>query len=101
MGILKVYQMIKMSLISDLCYKLALNVSGSAISNNVSITSFLWPAPREDVGLTRLLGRPQPQMYPPVALNQYTWVNRTHKHLKYIYMLQGPTNILKFGFYFH
>ena len=33
---------------------------------------------------TRLLGRPQPQMYPPVALNQYTWVNRTHKHLKYI-----------------
>ena len=42
---------------------------------------------------TRLLGRPQPQMYPPVALNQYTLVNRTHKH--YIYMLQGPTNILK------
>ena len=32
---------------------------------------------------TRLLGRPQPQMYPPVALNQYTLVNRTHKH--YIY----------------
>ena len=29
---------------------------------------------------TRLLGRPQPQMYPPVALNQYTLVNRTHKH---------------------
>ena len=29
---------------------------------------------------TRLLGRPQPQMYPPVALNQYKWVNRTHKH---------------------
>ena len=22
---------------------------------------------------TRLLGRPQPQMYLPVALNQYTW----------------------------
>ena len=42
---------------------------------------------------TRLLGRPQPQMYLPVALNQYTLVNRTHKH--YIYMLQGPTNILK------
>ena len=42
---------------------------------------------------TRLLGRPQPQMYPPVARNQYTLVNRTHKH--YIYMLQGPTNILK------
>ena len=42
---------------------------------------------------TRLLGRPQPQMYPPVALNQYTLVNITHKH--YIYMLQGPTNILK------
>ena len=27
--------------------------------------------------ITRLLGCPQPQMYPPVALNQYTWVNRT------------------------
>ena len=25
--------------------------------------------------ITRL----QPQMYPPVTLNQYTWVNRTHK----------------------
>ena len=34
--------------------------------------------------ITRLLGRPQPQMYPPVALNQYTWVNRTHK-ISYIY----------------
>ena len=34
--------------------------------------------------LTRLLGRPQPQMYPPVALNQYTLVNRTHKHYIYI-----------------
>ena len=33
--------------------------------------------------ITRLLGRPQPQMYPPVALNQYTWVNRTHKHFIY------------------
>ena len=44
---------------------------------------------------TRLLGRPQPQMYPPVALNQYTLVNRTHKHYLYIYMPQGPANILK------
>ena len=43
--------------------------------------------------ITRLLGRPQPQMYPPVALNQYTWVNRTNKH--YLYMLQGPMKILK------
>ena len=34
---------------------------------------------------------PQPQMYPPVALNQYT-VNRTHKQL------QGPTNIFKIDF---
>ena len=42
---------------------------------------------------TRLLGRPQPQMYPPVALNQYTWVNRTHKH--FLYMVQGPIQILK------
>ena len=41
---------------------------------------------------TRLLGRPQPPMYPPVALNQYTWVNRTHKH--FVYMLQGPMQIL-------
>ena len=40
----------------------------------------------------RLLGRPQPQMYPPVALNQYTWVNRTHKH--FLYMLQGPMKFL-------
>ena len=35
---------------------------------------------------TRLLGRPQPQMYPPVALNHYTLVNRTHKHFIYIYI---------------
>ena len=42
---------------------------------------------------TRLFGHPQPQMYPPVALNQYTWVNGTHKH--FIYMPQGPTNIFK------
>ena len=34
---------------------------------------------------TRLLGRPQPQMNPPVALNQYTWVNRTTKYYIYIY----------------
>ena len=44
-----------------------------------------------EFGQTRLLGRPQPQMYPPVTLNQYILVNRTHKH--FIYMLQGPTNI--------
>ena len=31
---------------------------------------------------TRLLGHPQ--LYPPVALNQYTLVNRTHKHFIYI-----------------
>ena len=39
---------------------------------------------------TRLLGRPQPQMYPPVALNQYVWVNRIHKHFIYtcIYILR-------------
>ena len=41
----------------------------------------------------RLLGRPQLQMYRPVALNQYAWVDRTRKH--FIYMLQGPMNILK------
>ena len=35
--------------------------------------------------LTRLLCRPQPQTYPPVALNQYAWVNRTPKHFIYIY----------------
>ena len=45
---------------------------------------------------TRLLGRPQPQMYPPVALNQYTWVNRTHKHFLYMFQhVQGPMQILK------
>ena len=38
---------------------------------------------------TRLLGRPQPQMYPPVALNQHTLVNRTHKHYIYI-CLKAP-----------
>ena len=37
--------------LTELCYKLALNGSGSAISNNVSIISFLWSVPREDVGL--------------------------------------------------
>ena len=45
--------------------------------------------------ITRLLGRPQPQMYPQVVLNQYTWVNKTHKHFIYIYILQGPTTIMK------
>ena len=29
------------------------------------------------------LGHPQLQMYPLVALTQYTWVNITHKHLIY------------------
>ena len=38
--------------------------------------------------IARLLGHPQPQMYPPVALNQYTWVNRTHK--KKIIFASGP-----------
>ena len=59
------------------------------IDNHIIIVYYL----RCEYIITRLLGRPQPQMYPPVALNQYTLVNRTHKH--YIYMLQGPTNILK------
>ena len=47
----------------------------------------------QKLNATRLLGRPQPQMYPPVTLNQYTWVNSTHKH--FVYMLQGPMKILK------
>ena len=47
---------------------------------------------KEKQWITRLLGRPQPQMYPPVALNQYTWVNRTHKHLC---MPEGPMKIFK------
>ena len=42
-----------------------------------------------------MLGRPQPQMYPPVALNQYTLVNRTHKHYIYIYLLISPHKHLK------
>ena len=41
--------------------------------------------------ITRLLGRPQPQMYPPVALNQYKWVNRTHKHF-FIYASMPHAN---------
>ena len=50
---------------------------------HLPVFTYIWP----NVALTRLLGRPQPQMYPPVALNQYTWVNRTHKH--FLYMLQS------------
>ena len=46
---------------------------------------------------TRLLGHPQPQMYPPVALYQYTWVNRTHKHFIYICFKAPQT----FGNRFH
>ena len=42
---------------------------------------------------TRLLGRPQPQMYPPVALNQYTLVNRTHKHYIYICFKAPQTSL--------
>ena len=38
----------------------------------------------EIIMITRLLGLLQPQKYPPVALNQYTWVNRTHRYFKYI-----------------
>ena len=37
-----------------------------------------------DILIAKLLGRPQLQMYPPVALNQYTGVNVTHKHILYI-----------------
>ena len=29
---------------------------------------------------TRLIGRPQPQMYPPAAPNQHTGINGTHTH---------------------
>ena len=35
--------------LSALCYKLAMQGSGSATSNNISIMSFLWSVPREDV----------------------------------------------------
>ena len=45
--------------------------------------------------LTRLLGHPQPQMYPPVGLNQYTLVNKTHIIYIYVYAYQGSANILK------
>ena len=41
---------------------------------------------------TRLLGRPQPQMYPPVTLNQYTWVNRTRKHFIKLYASRPHEN---------
>ena len=46
---------------------------------------------------TRLLGHPQPQMYPPVPLNQYTLVNRTHKHYIYIYASGGRDSIIRLG----
>ena len=64
-----------------------------------SIRNFLnlkkkWPTILDGTTMsTRLLGRPLPQMYPLVNLNQYTWVNRTHKH--FLYMLQGPMKMLK------
>ena len=44
----------------------------------------------------KLLGRPQPQMYPPVALNQYTWVNRTHNF--FLYMLPMPQENFEIDF---
>ena len=37
-------------------------------------------------------------MYPPVALNQYTWVNRTHKHFIYIYASSRPHKHYKIDF---
>ena len=40
---------------------------------------------------TRLLGRPQPQMYPPVSLNQYTFVNKTFFYI----CLKAPQTIYK------
>ena len=47
---------------------------------------------------TRLLGRPQPKIHPPVAINQLGGGgggNKIHKHFPYTDMLQGPRNILK------
>ena len=41
------------------------------IDNNY-ILPFMDVCVHKKFDLTRLLGRPQPQMYPPVALNQYT-----------------------------
>ena len=54
--------------------------NGLFLMNGVSYDQSLY-----ETHTTRLLGRPQPQMYPPVTLNQYTLVNRTHKY--FIYML--------------
>ena len=68
-----------------MCQSILLQICQSQLIHKLLCTSI--------AQTTRLLGRPQPQMYPPVARNQYTLVNRTHEH--YIYMLQGPTNILK------
>ena len=45
------------------------------------VPTYYWNAPGSlypIIEIIRLIGRPQPQMYPPVALNHYTWVNRTH-----------------------
>ena len=58
------------------------------ISDHLPIFTFVkchCKSPKAKHIKTRLLGRPQPQMYPPVALNQHTLVNRTHKHYIYIY----------------
>ena len=57
--------------------------------------TYYWNAPGSlypIIEITRLLGRPQPQMYPPVALNHDTWVNRTHKHF-YIYASRPHENL--------
>ena len=54
-------------------------ISDYYLSQNIAQNQFLCRA--QFTRQTRLLGRPQPQMYPPVTLNQYTWVNITHKHI--------------------
>ena len=50
------------------------------ICENINIFGYMGGGGEGRNEITRLLGRPQPQMYPPVALNQYTWVKRTPKH---------------------
>ena len=47
---------------------------------HLPLFTYIWP----NLALTRLLCRPQPQIYPPVALNQYSCVNITF----YIYGLR-------------
>ena len=70
----------------ETCVQMRINTINSFqyMGHNCNFSSYLAILKQSCISLdssqTRLLSRPQPQMYPPIALNQYTLVNRTHKH---------------------